>query len=117
MLTAEGLHRRQESGITDFAYMAVGTGTQTPSEVLTALVTEVSRVAITATSIVGALAALSALYTNNQANGVLTELGIYDLAAGGTLLQYELISPSQTKTSDDGMLITVPTTLINEVVV
>lgn len=117
MLTAEGLHRRQETGIAEFVYIAVGTGSQTPSEVLTALVTEVARAAVSATSVVGALAAISALFTNNQANGVLTELGIYDLSSGGTLLQYELITPSQTKTSDDGMMVTVPTTLINEVAV
>lgn len=101
--------------MTDFAYMAVGTGTQTPDESLTALATELTRVAISTSSVIGALASLTALFTNNEANGVLTELGIFDLASGGSLLQYELISPSQTKTSDDGMLITVPTTLTNEV--
>jgi hypothetical protein len=113
MLTSAGLTDRQTSGLSDFSYMAVGTGSQTPAENLTALETELDRSPISGKDVVGALSTLTALFTNNQANGAITEVGVFDAAEDGNLLQYELLVPSQVKTSDDGLIVVIPTTLAN----
>lgn len=117
MLTSAGLNKRQTSGVSDFSYLAVGTGAQVATEPdvlsLTELDTELDRSVISTKTVVGATVSLTALFTNNQANGVLTEWGVFDAATGGNLLAYGLISPSQTKTSSQGLLLTIPDVLAN----
>ena len=113
-LTQAGLQARQLTGTATFLYVAVGTGTQAgDASAQTALHTELVRVAISSVSVVGGLASLAALLTNSQGNGTLTEVGIYTASTGGTLLEYQLITPSIVKTSDLGRILRFAQTLAN----
>ena len=113
-LTQAGLTARQSTGTATFLYLAVGTGVQAGAAAdQTALHTELVRVAISSVSVVGGLATLSALLTNSQGNGTLTELGIYTASSGGTLLTYQLITPAIIKTADLGRILRIAQTLAN----
>lgn len=113
ILTSLGLNARQTDGYTDFLYLAVGTGSQTEAVGLTALATELVRVAIGARTVAGAVLTLEALLTNAQGNGDLTEWGIFDASSGGNMLAYGTWSTAQTKTSSQGAILIVTDTLSN----
>ena len=112
-LTNAGLEHRQRYGITDTLYMAVGTGTATFDLAMTAMGTELTRVTITSTTVVGAMIIFAALFTNNQGNGSLTEWGVWDASSGGNLLAYGTFASAVTKANTDAMVLRLTDTIAN----
>lgn len=66
--------------------MAIGTGTSTPAAANTALISEVSRVALTSSSNVANQVTYSAFFPAGSGTGAITEAGIFNAAALGTML-------------------------------
>lgn len=112
-LTALGKNSRQEHGIDEFLYLAVGTGTATGNdEDQTDMTTELERVAITASEVVGATVNFSAVL-DTSVEGTIKEAGIFDAAADGNLLSYKTVSPSISKTTGRARIIRMSQTLDN----
>lgn len=88
LLSLAGIEAILKGNRSEFAYMAVGTGSQTPSLFQTTLVNELERIAVGASSVAGAEVRLEAYLDTNQAIGSLTEFGLFNAATGGTLLMY-----------------------------
>jgi hypothetical protein len=72
------------SAVSALGYVAVGTGSGTPAASDTALVTELTRKALT-WSVAGAVATGSVLFGTGEANGTLTEVGLVDAPSGSTI--------------------------------
>ena len=107
-----GLNARQRTGAVEFRYLAVGTGAITFNPATsTTLGTESARSAISSTVTVGAMTIYAALFTNAQANGTITEWGIFDAAAAGNMLSYGTFATSVVKTNTSGLVVRITDTL------
>jgi len=95
------------------AYGAVGTGTNAPAAGDTALQTEVLRKTLTVTTNPSTgKAHLEFVVDYTEANGnTLTEVGIFNAAAAGTMLMRKLFASSIPKTSDKKITVVVETTI------
>jgi len=86
-VTDTGRSALWSSGKSTFLYLAVGTGLNTVNETVTALATELSRVAVTQYQD-GDVLELTAYFAPGQGNGTLTEWGIFTASSGGSCLLY-----------------------------
>ena len=68
------------------SHMAVGSGTSSPAAGNTALVTELSRVALTATTVTANAIAYSATFGPAVGTGAVTEAGLFSASTVGTML-------------------------------
>jgi len=104
--------RMQGTSLGVMTHMAVGTGTTAAAVGNTALVTEVSRVALTTSG--GVVAAAVITFTTTYAAGVataaLTEAGIFNAASGGTMLARTVFSVIN-KAAADSMTISWDVTI------
>lgn len=93
-------------------YCAVGTGTATPTITGTKLTTELDRTLVSAsTKSIDNQAIIKVFFSTAQANGTLSELGMFgedatSTADSGTMFQWILISPALVKTNTETLLIT-----------
>ena len=114
VLTSTGLNKIQNNGSkSDFTHMAVGTGTAVATINDTALVTEVTRIAIGGKTVNGAIITWEGFYTNSQGVGTLTEWGLFDAASGGNLLARGNLDSSIDKTAAIGLILGITMTLTN----
>lgn len=114
LLTTTGLNEKQANGKTNFLYLAVGTGTTTPTESDTALEAELDRVSIGAITAVDNILTYQAFYNTGDANDdAVSEFGIFDAASGGNLLLRGLFDTAFAKTVADPMIVSVTDTLTN----
>lgn len=86
ILTTKGLKAIQTSGYADFDVLLVGTGTQTEDESLTALATELDSTNVSVQVVTDATLYLQGVFTNSEAVGTITEIGVED--SDGNLLLY-----------------------------
>lgn len=86
------------------SHMAVGTGTTAPAAGNTALETELARVALDSTANVGQTTTYTATFAPGVGTGAITEAGIFNAAAAGTLLA-RLTFPVINKGAADTMTI------------
>ena len=70
------------------SHMAIGSGTLTPASSDTTLTTEVARVAITSATIADNVVTYVALFPAGTGTGPLTEAGIFNSGATGTMLSH-----------------------------
>lgn len=87
------------------SHMAVGTNNTAPAAGDTSLNTELARVALTSTSVSGAVVTYVASYPPGTATGALVEAGILNASTAGTLLCRTTFSVIN-KGSSDSMTIT-----------
>ena len=87
------------------SHMAVGSGIVAAADANTSLDTEITRVAMTSVTAVGGVVTYIASYPAGVATGALTEAGILNAAANGTLLA-RTVFPVVNKGVDDGISIT-----------
>lgn len=111
-LTDAGIEAVFREGQAAFDYMAVGTGTQVFDGTLNALVTELDRVA-TSITISNKTMLVEAFYSNDQANGTITEVGNFDASSSGNMLSYDP-TVSRTKDSSDGLIVSLLITGSND---
>lgn len=94
-------------------YGAVGTGSGTPAATDTALFTELARVQLSYNYRSTATTTLDFFFTSSQANGTLTEAGVFLGASGtagsGSLLSHALIT--QVKNSTETLTVELAVTL------
>lgn len=95
-------------GDCDITYVAVGTDATTPAIGDTALGTELDRNALASISAAGSVITATGFFGAAEANGTLTEMGLFGEAASatpdsGTLINHAAIS--ETKTSSETMTI------------
>jgi len=86
------------------SHMAMGSGSATALAANTALTTEAARVALSATT-AGAVTTFSATFAPGLATGSVGELGIFNAAAGGVMLN-RVAFPAQTKGAADTVGVT-----------
>ena len=86
--------RMQRTSLGVMTHMAVGTGTTAAAVGNTALVTEVSRVALTTSGgvVAAAVITFATTYAAGVATAALTEAGIFNAASGGTMLARTVFS-------------------------
>jgi len=106
--------RMYSDTVAKMAYGAVGTGTNTPAAGDTALQTEVLRKSLTVTTNPSTgKAHLEYIVDYTEANGyTLTEVGIFNDVAAGTMLLRKLFASSIPKTSDKKITVIVETTIM-----
>ncbi len=108
-VTTTGLNKIVDTAKTNFAYLAVGSGTPTS----TALGNELDRNAATV-SIVDNVMYVESLFSNAEANNAaLSEWGVFTASTGGYLLVYGAESPTVNKDSSSGLFVSVTVTLDN----
>lgn len=91
-----------------FTYVAVGTGTTTPSATDTALVNEVMRVSATVSLITTTTTndTLKLLATFNFTSSyTIGECGVFDASSGGNMYSRALISPTKSVANGDSLVI------------
>jgi len=105
--------RMYSDTVAKMAYGAVGTGTNAPAAGDTALQTEVLRKSLTVTTNPSTgKAHLEFVVDYTEANGnTLTEVGIFNAAAAGTMLVRKLFASNIPKTSDKKITVVVETTI------
>lgn len=86
------------------SHMAVGTGTTAPAAANTTLVTEISRVLLTALNVTGVTATFSTTFGAGVGTGAITESGIFNAATAGTLL-CRTVFPVVNKAAADSLTI------------
>jgi len=88
-LTSTGQNKLLDTGDTSFLYVAFGTGVpQTPGTGLTALTTELVRVAASSVVVSGNTITITAFLNTHQGNGNLSEFGVFDASSSGNMLLY-----------------------------
>ena len=104
--------RMQGTSLGVMTHMAVGTGTSAAAVGNTALVTEVSRVALTTSGgvVAAAVITIAATYAAGVATAALTEAGIFNAASGGTMLARTVFSVIN-KAAADSMTISWDVTI------
>lgn len=104
--------RMQGTSLGVMTHMAVGTGTTAAAVGNTALVTEVSRVALTTSGgvVAAAVITFAATYAAGVATAALTEAGIFNAASGGTMLARTVFSVIN-KAAADSMTISWDVTI------
>lgn len=78
--------RMKDASVTAMSHVAVGSGSTTPAAGNTTLETEITRVALTSTTVVGKDITYIADYPAGTGTGSLQEAGILNAASGGVLL-------------------------------
>lgn len=78
--------RAKDASAAVMSHMAVGAGATVPASGQTGLVTESARVALTATAVAGAVLTYTASFAPGVGTGALTEIGLFNAAAAGTML-------------------------------
>ena len=73
------------SSTTPFAYTAIGSGTNIPASVDTALQSELSRVAFTYSTTTASVT-MTAVFAPGVGTGTVTEAGLFNAATSGTML-------------------------------
>ncbi len=91
---------------TAMSHMAVGTNATPAALADTALGTEVARVALTSVAAVGAVITYTASYGAGVGTGTLTEVGLFNAAAAGTMQARALFSAALPKGAADTVSIT-----------
>ena len=104
--------RMQGTSLGVMTHMAVGTGTTAAAIGNTALVTEVSRVALTTSGgvVAAAVITFATTYAAGVATAALTEAGIFNAASGGTMLARTVFSVIN-KAAADSMTISWDVTI------
>ena len=96
---------RMNSSPAVMSHMAVGTNSTAAAAANTALGAELSRVALTSSNNVGGTITFVASYPAGTGTGALTEAGIFNAAAAGTMLA-RTVFPVVNKGSGDAVSIT-----------
>lgn len=112
VITTTGFSEILENGYANFGWFAVGTGTPTVAVGTNALTTELTRKATTSKTVTGAALALEVLYVNSEANGTLTEYGLFDASTGGNCLMIGNLD-SIVKASNKQLSLTATATFSN----
>jgi hypothetical protein len=97
--------RMKDTTATAMSHMAIGSGTTNPAAGDTALETELGRVALTSTTVSGAVVTYVATFAAGTGTGAVTEAGILNASSSGTLLcrtEFSVVN----KGSSDSMTIT-----------
>tara|TARA_R100001460_G_scaffold66576_2_gene106909 strand:+ start:7 stop:432 length:426 start_codon:yes stop_codon:yes gene_type:complete len=97
--------RMKDATATAMSHMAIGSGTTNPAAGDTALETELGRVALTSTTVSGAVVTYVATFAAGTGTGAVTEAGILNASSSGTLLcrtEFSVVN----KGSSDSMTIT-----------
>ena len=97
--------RMKDTTATAMSHMAIGSGTTNPAASDTALETELGRVALTSTTVSGAVVTYVATFAAGTGTGAVTEAGILNASSSGTLLcrtEFSVVN----KGSSDSMTIT-----------
>ena len=97
--------RMKDASATAMSHMAIGSGTTNPAAGDTALETELGRVALTSTTVSGAVVTYVATFAAGTGTGAVTEAGILNASSSGTLLcrtEFSVVN----KGSSDSMTIT-----------
>lgn len=92
------------------SHMAVGTGATAAAAGDTTLQTELTRVALSASSATGAVATYTANFAAGVGTGAITEAGIFNASSAGTML-CRTTFPVVNKGADDSMSITWTVTI------
>ena len=77
--------RMKDATATAMSHMAIGSGTTNPAAGDTALETELGRVALTSTTVSGAVVTYVATFAAGTGTGAVTEAGILNASSSGTL--------------------------------
>lgn len=96
---------RMASAPAVMSHMAVGSGNVAAADANTALGNELTRVALTSATPAGATITYIAAYPAGVATGALTEAGIFNAAANGTMLA-RTVFPVVNKGAEDAISIT-----------
>ena len=97
--------RMKDATATAMSHMAIGSGTTNPAASDTALETQLGRVALTSTTVSGAVVTYVATFAAGTGTGAVTEAGILNASSSGTLLcrtEFSVVN----KGSSDSMTIT-----------
>ena len=97
--------RMKDATATAMSHMAIGSGTTNPAAGDTALETELGRVALTSTTVSGAVVTYVATFAAGTGTGAVTEAGILNASSSGTLLcrtEFSVVN----KGASDSMTIT-----------
>jgi len=97
--------RMKDTTATAMSHMAIGSGTTNPAAGDTALETELGRVALTSTTVSGAVVTYVATFAAGTGTGAVTEAGILNASSSGTLLcrtEFSVVN----KGASDSMTIT-----------
>ena len=97
--------RMKDASATAMSHMGIGSGTTNPAASDTALETQLGRVALTSTSVSGAVVTYAATFAAGTGTGAVTEAAILNASSGGTMLcrtEFGVV----TKGSSDSMTIT-----------
>lgn len=113
ILTPAGAEAKHTNGYTQFTHLAVGTGTQTEAESVTALATELDRIAIGGYDPTDFTLLYETLFSNAEGVGTITEMGFYDASSGGNLLAYHVFASAIVKAANEALLISVSEVLAN----
>lgn len=92
------------TGSATMSHMAVGTSTTTPAAAQTALVSEIARAAIVSGTSVANVVTYSAVFAAGVGTGAITEAGILNAGAAGTMLSRTVFSVVN-KEADDSLTI------------
>lgn len=92
--------RMVNTSSTVMSHMGVGTSSTATNVSQTALLAQVSRVALTGTTPVGSTITYSTTFTAGQGTGSLNEAGIFNASSGGTML-CRTVFPTLVKEADD----------------
>lgn len=99
-----------QSSVVFPSHIAIGTGTTAVAVTDTAMETEVDRNALTATTDASGVVSYQAFFSKTEANGsTISEVGLFDAAAGGTMICHALLGATVAK--DNTISITVTWTL------
>lgn len=93
--------RAKDATAAVMSHMAVGSGATAAASGQTALVTEVGRVALTATNAAGGTITYTATFGAGVATGALTEIALFNANAAGTMLArsvYAVVNKQATDT-------------------
>lgn len=85
---------------TVMSHMAIGTGSTATNIAQTTLITEVSRVALTGSTVVGSTITYNATFGSGSGTGTLVEAGVFNAASAGTML-CRTVFPAIVKETDD----------------
>ena len=89
---------------THFNYLALGSGSQEPSYMDTALQTELDRLAFTGKTVTDNQAVIKVYFAPDHGNGDISEWGIFNNSSGPTMLNRGLVTPTVTKTDTEEMI-------------
>jgi len=78
--------RMKDATAAVMSHMAMGSGTSSPAAGNTALVTELSRIALTSTTVTANAVAYSATFGPAAGTGAVTEAGLFSASSAGSML-------------------------------